>query len=177
MEPVHTFKNFTIYLLSPNLLKKYADEITFAMDQIPSGNPHTLDVLLAETKGSRILHKKWQHSLIALDEHQQFAGIIIGYEREKEANEYYPFNTLYLNSLAVSPTVQKQGLGRFLVQFWLEYNRKLGFIDLDGELHFATQTTAADWNHHVQTLYESFGFKKIATKQYENRTDNVYLLE
>jgi ribosomal protein S18 acetylase RimI-like enzyme len=132
--------------------------------------------LLQEKKGERILHKKWEHSFILLDG-ENFVGIIVGYERDAEGNNQYPYNTIYLNDLAVSAEYQKRGLGKFLVHRWLDENTRIGFLELEGELRFSVQTNSASSNAHVQKLYESFGFKKIAEKVYDNRVDTVYLLE
>src|SRR5690606_18131351 len=120
-------------------------------------------------------HKKWEHGLIALADND-FAGLIVGYEREAESNNQYPENSIYVSDFAVDSKYQKKGLGKFLVETWLSYNQDKGFLELDGKLRFSLQTNSADWNNHVQNLYESYGFRKIATKQYDNRTDNVYFL-
>lgn len=106
----------------------------------------------------------------------RYAGVAIGYEREAEGNEQYPRHSIYLNDLAVSADFQRQGLGRFLVKSWLDYNRQVGFLRLQGELVFSVQTNAAAWNQHVQELYVAFGFKRVAKKKYENRVDGVYFL-
>lgn len=58
----------------------------------------------------------------------------------------------------------------------MRFNNKIGYKELKGAVHFSVQTNKEDWNKHVQKLYEFAGFKKIAEKQYENRTDNVYFL-
>ena len=100
--------------------------------------------------------------------------MIIGYEREREGNAQYPRNSIYLSDFAVSQDFQKQGLGKFLVQCWLEYNTKIGFLELEGDLAFSVQTNSAAWNAHVQNMYESFGFRRIAEKQYENRVESVF---
>lgn len=171
-----TFKEFKIIPLTKELAKKYADDICIALDQIPLVEPHTYEQLMAESKGERIFGKKWDHSLIALAG-DDFAGIITGYERKLEDNEQYPYNSIYANDFAVAEQHQKKGLGKFLVETWLDYNKSIGFLELDGDLKFSLQTNSAAWNKHVQELYESFGFKKIATKTYDNRTDNVYFLK
>lgn len=169
-------KSVAVAPFNPELAKKYHDEICKALDLIPEVEPHTLEHLLMEHKGERILHKKWDHSFILLDG-DQFVGIAIGYEREAEGNDQFPKHSLYMNDLAISENYQKQGLGKFLLKLWLEKNTQIGFLELDGALRFSVQTNSADWNSHVQKLYESFGFKKIAEKEYDNRTDNVYVLE
>lgn len=81
-----------------------------------------------------------------------------------------------MSEIAVSNKFQKRGLGKYLIQLWLEYNKIIGFVELNGILKFCVQTNKAEWNKHVQKLYESYGFKKVAEKQYNNRTDNIYNL-
>lgn len=169
-------EDFQAVPFTPELAKKYQEGICSSLDQIPGVEPHTLDYLLMEKKGEKTLHKKWDHSFILLDG-DQFVGIAIGYEREAEGNDYYPESSIYMNDLAISENYQRGGLGKFLVKLWLKKNTEIGFLELDGKLRFAVQTNSADWNAHVQRLYESFGFIKIAEKEYDNRTDNVYVLE
>ncbi len=176
MKPLYNFSEFSVYQLTPELAAQYSAEICTALDQIPMVDTHTKEKLLAATKGDRVLYGKWQHSLIALDQSNNFGGLIVGYERKSEGNHQYPQNTMYLNDFAVAAEHQKKGLGKFLVQAWLEFNSEKGLSELGGELHFSVQTNGAEWNSHVQKLYESFGFKKIAEKEYDNRTDNIYAL-
>ena len=168
-------ENFELRQLTKELVEHYQVDICKALDQIPLVDPHTLDDLLMKKKGDRILYKKWDHSFILLDG-DKFVGIVVGYERDAEDNEQYPFNSIYMNDLAVSSDYQKKGLGRFLVGEWLKMNTEIGFLELGGDLQFSVQTNSAEFNLHVQKLYESFGFRKIAEKQYDNRTDNVYFM-
>lgn len=167
---------FTIIPLTKDLADTYAESICQALDQIPLVEKHTKEQLLSESKGRRIFHNKWDHSLVAL-EGNSFTGVIIGYEREKEDGNQYPYNSIYVSDFAVAKDYQKKGLGKLLVEKWLEFNNEVGFITLLGNLRFSLQTNSASFNKHVQKLYESFGFKKIAEKKYDNRVDNVYLLE
>lgn len=174
---ISTLNNkFIIKKLSREFAEQYADDICETLDQIQLTEKHTKEKLLADKKGERILYAKWDHSLIALDKGNNFAGIIIGYERVSEGNSQYPSNSIYLNDIAVSINFQRRGLGKFLVKEWLNFNKKVGYKELNGKLRFSVQTNKEEWNSHVQHLYESAGFKKIAEKQYENRIDNVYSL-
>lgn len=177
MKSLYQLQQFNIYELSQELAHKYVDDIRVALDLIPEVDRHSAEQILATTKGDRVLYSKWLHSLIALTESGEFAGVVIGYERKSEGNEQYPENCIYLNDLAVAANHQKKGLGKFLVRSWLDYNSKKGFLELDGQLRFCVQTNSSDWNVHVQRLYESFGFTKISSKLYSNREDNVYLLQ
>ena len=169
-------KGYQVTPLTPSLVRKYTTDICESLDQIPGVDPHTEKQLLQEQSGDRVLYKKWDHSFILLDG-EKFVGIIIGYERKAEANDQYPHNSIYLSDLAVSKDYQRRGIGKSLVEVWLNKNKMVGFLELNGQLRFSVQTNLADWNQHVQNLYESFGFEKIAEKAYGNRTDNVYLLE
>ena len=174
---IHSAQSFKIHQLTRTLAEKYLEDIISALDLIPEVDPHTPEDVLSENSRGRILHSKWDHSLIALTTDNTFAGIIIGYERESEKNEQYPSHSIYISGFAVSKNFQEKGLGKFMLQTWIDQCREKGFVELSGELRLAVQTNKEGWNRHVQKLYESFGFKKIAEKQYGNRIDNVYSLE
>ena len=169
--------NFKIHQLTKALAEKYLEDIISTLDLIPKVDPHTPEDVLSENSRGRILHAKWNHSLIALTKDDKFAGIIIGYERASEKNEQYPSHCIYISGLAVSKNFQGEGLGKLIVQTWIDNCKEEGFIELDGKLRLAVQTNKEDWNRHVQKIYESFGFKKISEKQYGNRSDNVYSLD
>jgi len=169
--------NFKIYQLTKNLAEKYLEDIISALDLIPEVDPHTPEDVLSENSRGRILHAKWDHSLIVLTTDGAFAGLLIGYERESEENEQYPSHSIYISGLAVSKNFQGKGLGKFILQIWIDQCKEKGFLELNGKLRLSVQTNKEDWNRHVQKLYESFGFKKIAEKQYGNRIDNVYSLD
>jgi ribosomal protein S18 acetylase RimI-like enzyme len=158
-------------LLSRELASQHIDGLTALANQIPSVSyqPHDL---LAEQKEVRQLYNKWDHSLILLEDDRPI-GFIMGYERQAENNEQYPKNSLYISELAVLESHQNQGIGRSLLEQFLFMNNTAGFLTLDGALHYSVQTNSARWNRHVRELYESFGFKKRATKDYANRTDIV----
>lgn len=176
MDKVASFDDFEIYPLTKELAIKCMHSILASLDLIPMVDKHNEDDVLLEKSGERIFHAKWEHSLIALTSNGDFAGIIIGYEREKEKNLQYPNNSIYISGFATANAYQKKGLGKFLIKTWLEHNGKKGFLELEGSLKFTVQTNNAEWNNHVQKLYESFGFKKTSEKSYGNRTDNVYSL-
>lgn len=175
MQLLTTFKEFGIYMLDEDLANAYVSEIVASLDLIPKVDCHTDEDVIGVKKGERILHAKWEHSFIAL-QNKEFAGIIIGYEREKENNTQYPENCIYLSDLAVAQRFQNNGLGKFLSRFWLDWNKKVGFLKLSGRLKFCVQTNKEEWNNHVQKMYESLGFVKVSEKHYGNRTDNIYAL-
>lgn len=156
---------YNFYPLTQEIAHKYSREILHALDQIPQVEKHTHEQLMADKKEERILYSKWRHSTIALTHDHECAGIAIGYERAKENNEHYPEHCIYLSDFAVAEKYQRQGLGKALLKEWTHYNMKIGFLDLVGPLRFAVQTNAASWNRHVQALYESVGFKKIASNR------------
>lgn len=174
---ISSFKQFKIYRLTKTLTMKHSDKIIESLDQIPKVEKQTRKLLMSLHKGKRKLHGKWTHSLIAIDDTGAFAGIAIGYEREKENNLWYPQNCIYLNEFAVISGFQKLGLGRFLLETWIDYNKSIGFIKLQGKPKLAAQTNKAKWNKHVGKIYKSAGFKKYTTKPYANRTDDIYLIE
>lgn len=176
MKQLYSFGSYGLFPLDETVALAYVVQIGKALDQIPLVEHHTPESILAVAKDDREFHAKWEHSLIALDEDGAFVGVVMGYEREGEGNEQYPQASIYLSDLAVAKSHQKQGLGKWLIGSWLDYNTKLSFKVLKGSLQFTTQTNSAVWNRHVQALYESFGFKPRSTKNYHNRNDIVYAL-
>jgi GNAT superfamily N-acetyltransferase len=176
MKPLYSFGSYRIFKLSAELAEVYVIQIGEALDLIPLVATHTPEVILATQDEAHEFHGKWEHSLIALDEHGEFVGVIMGYERESEGSPQYPHASIYMSDFAVAKSHQKQGLGKWMIDSWLDYNTKWGFRVLKGPLQFSVQINSAVWNRHVQTLYESFGFTKRSTKNYPNRNDIVYEL-
>ena len=158
-------------LLSRELALQYIDGLAALANQIPSVSyqPHDL---LTEQKEERQLYNKWDHSLILLEDDRPI-GFIMGYERQAENNQQYPKNSLYISELTVLESRQKERIGRSLLEQFLLMNNTVGFLTLDGAMRYSVQTNSARWNRHVRELYESFGFKQRATKDYSNRTDIV----
>lgn len=173
MKQVGEILSFAVYVLERGIAEKYATKIAQLVDAIPLVN-YTEKEVLAESKEERKFLGKWEHSLVVLNNDNPIA-VIIGYERRAEGNKQYPMNSLYISELAVDETYRGKGIARELIQFFLKFNKELK--SLDGEMAYSVQTNSADWNNHVVRLYESFGFKKIATKQYDNRTDVVLVLK
>ena len=169
MKKIGNINEFSVSGLTKKLAEKHASTLAGIADQIPLVD-YTEKDILAENKGDRILHGKWDHSLIVFDQSKPIA-FIVGYERKKEDNDQYPENSLYISELGVLKTYQKQGIGRQLVKLFLELNKKL--LYLDGKMIYSIQTNSADFNQHVQDLYKSFGFTHQANKEYDNRTDVV----
>lgn len=169
-----TINGYSIIPLDKETAEKYLADILELVKQVPLVD-YSLESILAEGKDKRIFYGKWEHSFIVLDEDKPI-GIVMGYEREAEGNEQYPQNTLYISELAVDKKYQRKGLGRELMMFFLNYNQKLGFKYLEGEINFSLQTNSAENNLPVQKLYEKIGFRKRSEKVYDNRTDNIYEL-
>ena len=173
MNQIGKIIDYPFYVLDKETAEKFAGEIAGLADQIPLVN-YSEKEILAESKGERIFYGKWEHSLIVFDGNRPIA-VIIGYEREAEDNSQYPENSLYISELAVHEKYQRQGIARKLLKIFLRHNN--GMLHLKGPMIYSVQTNFADWNNHVRKLYESFGFKKITTKEYENRTDVVLRLK
>ena len=160
MQKVSQINNFPVFLLDKEAAQKYQQQITDIWNLIPLSN-HGIEDILKEESGGKPYIGKWQHSLVVLSEDEKdVVAFIVGYERQAEDNEQYPKDSLHLKSISVSTDYQKQGVGRKLVDIWLDYNQKLGYQDLGGDFIFSVQTNSADWNEHVQKFYESFGFQK-----------------
>lgn len=160
-----------IEILTYELATIYAAELTDLANQIP-GVAYQEEDILAVQKGERQMLGKWLHSLVMIDEDKPIA-MAMGYERASEANQQYPQNTLYVSELAVAKDYQRRGISRGLLTNFFRHNNKIGLQLLPGELNYSIQTNSAEGNRHVVALYESFGFKERAKKQYPNRQDVV----
>jgi len=172
MKEVGTIYHYPVFLLSRDIAKKYAKDIARLVNTIPLVQYSEKEVL-AEAKEDREFYSKWKHSLVVFDDKKPI-GVIIGYERKSEDNNQYSLNSLYISELAISEQLRNKGIARQLIKLFLDNNKK--FFTLDGDVVYSIQTNSADWNQHVIKLYESFGFKKIAEKQYENRKDVILYL-
>ena len=173
---VEKTETYLIYVLTKDLAKEFQKEITKIWNLVPLSN-HGINDILLEKKGDKVYLGKWQHSLVMLSpDRKEVYGFVVVYEREGENNDIYPTDSLHLKSLSISEEHQRQGFGRKLVSRWLTYNKEVGYSHLKGKLAYSTQTNGVEWNAHVQKFYQSFGFKMIGSKQYENKIDNVYFI-
>lgn len=174
IEHIH---NFPVVALTKNQAKKYQQQITDIWNLIPLSQ-HSIDDILQENNEGKEYYGKWEHSLLVLNESlDEVVAFIVGYERPAESNTEYPKTNIHLKSLSVAKQYQRQGIGKQLVQLWLDSNKKIGYKHLDDILMFTVQTNGADFNKHVQKFYESFGFEKTAEKVYPNKTDFIYYLK
>ncbi len=167
--------NLIIKILDKAKAEKYSNDLQILMNQIPKVE-FSKSEILEEKKGERELLGKWSHSLIMFD-NEKPVGIIIGYERGSENNEQYPINSIYIGGFSIAHNYQHKGLGKKFLKIFLDFNKKIGLNYLNGDVNFSVQTNSANWNKHVQKLYQSYGFEKISEKQYDNRIDNVYFLK
>lgn len=165
--------NYKLEILSKNICKSKIEEILNILKLIPNSN-YKREEILAENKEERILYGKWEHSLVILND-KEIVGILIGYEREKEKSGLYLENSFYINEIAVSKKYKGQGLGRKLLETFIEKTEKFKY--LDGKIKIRIQTTNSIENRKVISLYESLGFKKIGVKQYPNKEDIVMEIE
>lgn len=173
MEYIQKIGDYDVYVLNKEVATTYIDEIMNLVNLIPMVS-YSKEDILADSKIERDFLGKWEHSLIVLHNNKPIA-IIIGYERKKENNDQYPTNTLYISELAVDEMYQGKGLAKQLIQCFLDINQS--FLYLTGDISISVQTNAADWNAKVISLYKSFGFQQISTKQYDNRLDVVLQLK
>ncbi len=174
--------SYTARKLTEEYARKHINKLVELANLIPQVT-YTESDLLANNKHDRILHKKWEHSIVITDELQSPIGFIIGYEREAEKNEQYPKNTIYIGEIVIDPKIQGKGFGKELLRLFIKYNRKVGFLELSGKLNFSVQTNSALFNKKVQDLYLNQGFRVRALKHYnksdsgDERDDYVYGLE
>ncbi len=165
---------YTLRVLDKQLTEQHLNELVDLLNLIPLVSYTKTDVL-AESKGSRVLYGKWDHSL-ALFDGDKLIAVVIGYEREQEHNPQYPTNCIYISELAVNTQYQRKGVARGLLQAFLHRNATIGLKYLTGELLFQVQTNRAESNKPVQKLYKELGFVESARKDYPNRTDMVLSL-
>ena len=166
-------KNIKIYTLNKKIYMEKGEKILDLLGTISNSN-YKLEDLFLEKKGERILYGKWEHSLILLKENE-VVGILIGYERVKESEGLYLENCYYINEIAVSKKYKGQGLGKWLLEMFIE--RAKEFKYLDGEIKVRIQTTNSIENEKVINLYESVGFKKVGIKKYPQKEDIVMEIE
>lgn len=169
MQQVGIIKNYLVYVLDKETAIAHTQTITNLADTIPLVN-YSEEEVLADSKPGRIYHGKWKHSLLVFDQEKPIA-IVISYERDKENNDQYPENCLYVSELAVDEKYRGQGIAKALIRLFLKHNKK--FLHLSGRPVYKIQTNSAPWNQYVIDLYKSFGFQEVGEKQYENRKDVI----
>lgn len=165
--------NYKIEVLSKRICESNIEKILDMLKLIPNSNYKREDIL-AENKEERVLYGKWEYSLVILND-KDIVGILIGYEREKEKSELYRENCFYINEIAISKKYKGQGLGKMLLETFIERVKKFKY--LSGKIKIRIQTTNSIENRKVISLYESVGFKKIGVKQYPNKEDVVMEIE
>ena len=169
--------DYPVVTLTRSQAEKYQQEITDIWHLIPLSQ-HTIGDILQEESEGKTYIGKWAHSLFVLNQSMNdVLAFIVGYERTAEHNHGYPKTSIHVKSISVAHQYQNQGIGKQLVQIWLDFSTGVGCKHLDAKLEFSVQTNGADFNKHVQRFYESFGFRKTAEKVYPNKTDLIYYLE
>lgn len=167
---VSQIQGYQVTRLTKEMAYAHADRLCYLINLIPFSNIPKEDVL-AESRGERQYHHKWKHSYVLMNDDQEIIAMLTAYERDREDNELYPFESIYLHMLAVDADYQRQGIARALVTAFLTHERYIGF---EGDAVFSIQTNSASWNTHVQNFYRSLGFIPIAKKEYDDRVDIVY---
>lgn len=162
-------ENCNIKLLTKEFCLKNIEKILEIIKLIPDVEYKKEDIL-AEKKGDRILYGKWEHSLVLLDE-KNVVGVLIAYEREKEKDGLYNEPCFYINEVAISRKYKGKGLGKTLLQFFIEKTNKYSY--LNGNIRIRIQTTNSEKNKKVIELYKEVGFKKIGLKHYPLKEDIV----
>lgn len=170
--PATTSQALQIALLSRDRAESMIKSICTLANLIPLVSYTEAD-LLADGRPDRPYLGKWQHSLVALFNNQP-AGILIAYERLSENRPGYALPSVYINILAVDPTLQKTGIGSHLLQNFLAREKNSGFVCLDGPKQLASaQTNSASFNEPVVRCYRKAGFEPAGSAVYDNRTDVI----
>lgn len=169
--------SYHILQLTKELAVKHADQLVDILDQIPKSKKHSVEGVLAEEKFGLKLMGKWEYSLIAIDDEGDPIGVLFSYERSGGKTEGYALDSIYLADLAIDSSYRRQGLGRRLVNEWLDRSKNIGYLHLQNKLRFSLQTNASAANEHVQRFYESFGFKFAGYKQNGEKTFKIYYLD
>lgn len=160
---------YQLKILDKSLMERKKDEILELLKLIPNSH-YTLEDILGEKKGERVLYGKWEYSLVLLDK-ERVVGVLIGYEREKEESKLYSENCFYINEVAISRELKGKGLGRSLLRYFID-NLKC-YKYLDGDFIIRIQTTNRVENIKVIELYEELGFEKVGTKDYPTKQDLI----
>lgn len=164
-------ENFEVLRLAKDFVEQHIDVLMNLVNQIPLVE-YTKENILAESKDERVFYGKWEHSLVVVDQGEPIA-CIIAYERNAELNDQYPNNSLYISELAVNQRYQQRGIAKSLLNLFFQVDTKFKY--LEGPMTYTVQTNEAPWNQHVQNLYRSFGFQPKGKKQYNNRTDIIFV--
>ncbi|MFP4622092.1 MAG: GNAT family N-acetyltransferase [Bacteroidales bacterium] len=167
--PGVSFGRYSIYSLDKETALRHIDSILRLVNYIPMKD-YTREEILAESKDGRPLYGKWEHSLIAFYGSKPIA-VLIAYEREAETHPSYRENSIYISELAVDEAYRRKGIARKLLKLFFQHSTH--FLYLIGEPVYTIQTNSEAWNEPVQKLYESFGYKPVGYKKYENRTDVI----
>ena len=147
----------------------YLDSILRLINSIPL-QTYNWEEVLAESRPDRRFFGKWDHSLIVFDGTKPVA-VLIAYERKAEVYPGYWENSIYISELAVDENCRRQGIARQMLKIFFQQSQS--FLYLKGKPVYTIQTNSATWNEPVRRLYESFGYKTVATKDYSNRVDVI----
>lgn len=173
MRVLENYKGFSVCALDKTTAEKYKKEILVLLNLIPNSNYKEEDIT-AEKKGERILYNKWEHSIIIFKNNMP-VGVLISYEREKEDDNLYPENCLYINEIAVSEKYQSFGLGKQMIEYVLKNTKN--FITLKGKVVFKVQTEDSSANEKVINFYKHLGFTQKGRKEYPCKYDLVMELK
>ena len=150
--------------------RQAAGPIASLLDQVPLVTWTEEDVI-ADHRPSEELIGKWELSRVATND-GAVVGVLLSHVR-RAAPPWYPRPVCYLAGLAVSSHLQGLGIGRQLVEGWVQDAATSPLLVAHAVEELAVQTNAADWNERVQKLYERAGFAVTGSKTYSNRTDVV----
>lgn len=162
-------ENFKVEQLSKKVCLERRDELLELLKTIPNSH-YKIDDIVAEKKGDRVLYGKWEYSLIVLDK-ENIVGVLIAYERKKEEEGIYQENCFYINEIVVSKKYKGQGIGKALLEIFIEKTEEYKY--LDGKVKIRIQTTNSEENKKVIELYERVGFRKVGIKKYQLKEDVV----
>ena len=163
--------------------REHASEILALHNSIPYTH-WTEEMLLAdiwekdEEAGrlqDRVLHHKWDHSFVAVDEDDSPAGILIAYERPGGEMQGVNDVSLYLHSISVKEGYKRKGIGAMLVGKMASSLKRDGFRKRWGtKVPLAVSLQTGSDNKDAQAFYEKIGFEKVGKKQYDSHEDYVY---
>lgn len=160
-----------IVTLTKAVAQTYASDFTALLNLTPLLFFADADFLADDREGVE-LKGRWERSLAMVHE-SKGVGLITAYERPSEPESDYTESSVFIDGFSIDQNWQHKGFGRKLLYQFLVRNIQIPLKYLMGKLRFTTQVNSADWNHKAIELFETYGFTRLATVEYENRQELI----
>lgn len=150
------------------LSRSVADLHAHAIVELHRAIPYaslTRQDLVAGASGRRVFRRKFDLSVVALDDVGQLAGFMLAYQRGREA--LHPLRSVYLHRMAVHPDHRCLGLARSIMRMYIERVPKWD----PSVRHLSLQTNYEEGNRWVIEFYERLGFIRSRLIPYPQKLD------